>query len=242
MARSEEALIKRAAKRLVPVEEQKVRDSRRKKRTGAPIENAESKRVKVTPIKAVIAVKEVKALQISEKDDWICGKCSNKNFHHREICNRCQGSRDLKKDAKPKPTNVISTKPLALKAVSETSSSTPIKLKHSAKAEPGTSSSIPSKGKDLTTTTSPVDSDSNWTCLSCKNENFAARSVCNRCQSSRPSSEGDNVKKESTVPKMVIKNPAAAKNSAGLKCWGKQASDSEIAANMALRKVITDFH
>lgn len=241
MARSEEALIKRAAKRLVPVEEQKVKDSRRKKRTGAPIENTESKRPKVIPVKAVKAVKEVKAVQISEKDDWICGKCSNKNFHHRSTCNRCQGSREIMVDATPKPAEVISRMALALKAVSETSSSTPTKLKHSAKAEPGTSSSIPSKAKDYTTTTSPVDSDSNWTCLSCKNENFAARSVCNRCQSSRPSSLGDNVKKESTLPKMVIKNPTA-KNSAGLKCWGKQASDSEIAANMALRKVIIDFH
>jgi Zn-finger in Ran binding protein and others len=238
MARSEEALIKRAAKRLVPLEEQKVKDSRRKKRTAAPIENTESKRAKVTPVKAV---KEVKAVQISEKDDWICGKCSNKNFHHRETCNRCQGSREIKKDVTPKLTDVISPKPLALKLVSETSSSTATKLKHSAKAEPGTSSSIPSKAKDSTTTTSPIDSDSNWTCLSCKNENFAARSVCNRCQSSRPSSLGDNVKKESTVPKMVIKNPAA-KNSAGLKCWGKQASDSEIAANMALRKVKIDIY
>jgi hypothetical protein len=238
MARSEEALIKRAAKRLVPLEEQKVKDSRRKKRTAAPIENTESKRAKVTPVKAV---KEVKAVQISEKDDWICGKCSNKNFHHRETCNRCQGSREIKKDVTPKLTDVISPKPLALKLVSETSSSTATKLKHSAKAEPGTSSSIPSKAKDSTTTTSPIDSDSNWTCLSCKNENFAARSVCNRCQSSRPSSLGDNVKKESTVPIMVIKNPAA-KNSAGLKCWGKQASDSEIAANMALRKVKIDIY
>ena len=229
MARSEEALIKRAAKRLVPVEVQKVKDSRRKKRTGAPIENTDIKRVKAEPEKVV---------EISGKDDWICVKCTNKNFHHRETCNRCQSSRNIKADATPKQPVTISSKPLGpTKILPGTSSSTLSKHEPSLKAEPGTSSSVPPKPKDLTTASSPLDSASKWTCLSCKNENFAARSVCNRCQGTRPSANGDDVKKGLTVTKVVLMNPPA-KNTAGLKCWGKQASESEIAANMALRKVI----
>lgn len=229
MARSEEALIKRAAKRLVPVEVQKVKDSRRKKRGGAPIENTDLKRVKAEPEKVV---------KISEKDDWICVKCTNKNFHHRETCNRCQSSRKIKTDATPKQSATVSSKPVGpTKILLETSFSTLSKVEPSLKTEPGTSSSVPPKPKDLTTASSPIDSTSNWTCQSCKNENFAARSVCNRCQSTRPSSLGGDVKKGLTVTKVMLMNPPA-KNSAGLKCWGKQASESEIAANMALRKVI----
>lgn len=87
MARSREALIKRAQKRAVPLEVQKQNDLKPSRI------KAQSKVVSkgVLSTKREVSEREkggslIKPISISE---WMCSKCNNKNFASRSNCNRC---------------------------------------------------------------------------------------------------------------------------------------------------------
>ena len=216
MARSQEALAKRAEKRSVPLAEQRLNDARKKTKTSNSGENSDEK-------KAVVVKKPVvkaPVIPIKDTNDWICTKCTNKNFHHRDTCNRCQETRASQ--AVKAPEKAV----IAEKTVTATSS----------------------KERNVEVAKSPVGavlSNGNWCCTACNNENFPSRTECNRCQLDRPSTGSSSSGKDKKI-KIVPKAPPADRIAKGKGpisgkslSWGKQASDSEIAENNRLREVHT---
>ena len=78
MARSQEALLKRALKRDVPVEEQRLKDKKRKS-INEEVTGNQQTQPSLQPNQEKHEVDKI----------WICLKCRNKNFVTREECNRC---------------------------------------------------------------------------------------------------------------------------------------------------------
>jgi uncharacterized OB-fold protein len=76
MARSQEALLKRAEKRAVPVEEQRQKDKKRKKTAKEDEEDQTTK------------VKKVSA------DDWTCKECTYSNYGSRSECKKCKSNKN----------------------------------------------------------------------------------------------------------------------------------------------------
>ena len=211
MTRSQEALEKRAEKRSVPVEEQRLKDSRKKARKEGDVGDVVLRKKLLLKKKS----SDAKIQIIQDTNDWICIKCTNKNFHHRETCNRCQSSR-------------VSQALIATADAAPTSSRKPAETK---------------KIPPLTT----VTSNTNWTCLSCKNDNFPTRTECNRCQTDRPASSSTSCSKlnsDLSKVKVQAKAPPADRIPKGMGLisgkslsWGKQATEIELAENRRLREV-----
>ena len=106
MARSEEALRKRAAKRSVPLEVQKLKDGHRKS-IRPPSKSAVSitvpklssppntfpvvnSRINISTTQPEMPPRRFSANPIMRDQlRWICLKCKNSNFPERELCNRC---------------------------------------------------------------------------------------------------------------------------------------------------------
>lgn len=263
MARSQEALDRRAEKRSVPIENQRLNDRAKKARKNDSNDNAEEKKknsddksvatkqdevvtkqttvVKkqatvVTKEEAVVTkksavVKNQKAAlvvvqPVRDTNDWICTKCTNKNFHHRESCNRCQESRNSQI-----PTAAVTSVP---------SSS-------SSKKAASAVDKVEVEVKAASVSVAAPSANGNWTCASCKNDNFPTRTACNRCQADRPaqpSSSHSNQGIKPTDKKISTKPPPADKISKGKGpvsgkslSWGKQASEAEMNENKRLREV-----
>ena len=215
MARSQAALAKRAEKRSVPIEEQRLKDSSKKSRKGEA-DKKDSVKDKKPSTKKIQPIKD--------DNDWICTKCTNKNFHHRESCNRCQESRESQKSrviAAEKIVVVVKPKAVVKK--------------------------VATINKSVT-----VASNENWICSSCKNDNFPARTTCNRCQSEKPGStssiSSSGVKKSvasdvatATTNEMKPSTNRIAKGDGPISgkslSWGKQATEKEIAENKRLLEV-----
>ena len=214
MARSQLALEKRAEKRSVPIEEQRLKDARKKSAKGSSADSGEPKTKKQAVVKKVEPVKD--------DNDWICTKCTNKNFHHRESCNRCQDSRE---NQRPKVTEV------AKSITSEKPKLSTVKKVVELKAV-------------------PVAANQNWICTSCKNDNFPTRTTCNRCQTDKPTSNSSSVTAivgiiKSTKPPTVAPKAPSDRIPKGMGIvsgkslsWGKQATEKEIAENKRLLEVM----
>ena len=213
MTRSQEALEKRAEKRSVPVEEQRLKDSRKKTRKEGDAASVLHKK------KAVLKKKssDVKIQSILDTNDWICIKCTNKNFHHRETCNRCQSSR-------------LSQASLATAVAAPISS---MKTTETEKSPPVTAVTaninwicLSCKNDNFPTRTE---------CNRCQSERPTASSTsCSKLNSS------------STKVKIQTKAPPADRIPKGMGLisgkslsWGKQATDIELAENKRLREVST---
>ena len=220
MTRSQEALEKRAEKRSVPVEEQRLKDSKKKIHREGYAVTVVTKRVDAGKKSTV-----VKVMSTQDTDDWICTKCTNKNFHHRETCNRCQDSLISQISAASTQTATSSSMKFSL----------PILEKFEVAKGPATTAIVTERV------------NRNWTCLSCKNDNFPTRTECNRCETEKPlsSSSGDSdlvtksVKlkiptKVSTADRIVKGRGLISGKSLS---WGKQATETELAENKRLREV-----
>lgn len=225
MARSQTALAKRAEKRSVPIEEQRLKDSKKSRKGDA--DKKESVKEKKEGVKEKKPSTK-KPQPIKDDNDWICTKCTNKNFHHRETCNRCQESRESQKSqvaAAEKMVVVVAPKAVAKK--------------------------VETVKKPVT-----VASNENWTCPSCKNDNFPARTTCNRCQSEKPGSTSISISTVSSSgakkcatsggaavtiyePKPISNRIAKGDGPISGKSlsWGKQATEKEIAENKRLLEV-----
>ena len=214
MARSQQALANRAEKRSVPIEEQRLKDARKKSRKGD------------TDMKDGVKEKKLAAKKpqpIKDDNDWICTKCTNKNFHHRESCNRCQESRGAQKSQVAAIAKIVvdDNPKVAVKKISTTK---------------------------MASATVAV----NWICSSCKNDNFPVRTTCNRCQSEKPGSSSNisssfasrnkgsnavlntqNEAKPSSIRIAKGDGPISGKSLS----WGKQATEKEIAENKRLLEV-----
>lgn len=215
MARSQLALEKRAEKRSVPIEEQRLKDARKKSVKGNSVEGGAPKTKKQT-----IIVKKVEP--VKDDNDWICTKCTNKNFHHRESCNRCQDSR-----ANQRPM---------ITAIAQSITSEKPKL------------SVVKKVVEPKAV--PVAANQNWLCASCKNDNFPSRETCNRCQTEKPSSNSSSVSAivgviKSTKTATIAPKAPSERIPKGMGIvsgkslsWGKQATEKEIAENKRLLEVM----
>lgn len=228
MARSQLALEKRAEKRSVPIEEQRLKDARKKIAKGTSSDSGAPKTRKQTVVKKTEPVKD--------DNDWICTKCTNKNFHHRETCNRCQDSRANQKTAVAE----IAGSEVNQKAKSITSEKPKL-----------------STVKVAVVKAVPVAANQNWLCVSCKNDNFPTRQTCNRCQTEKPTSNSSisgavaatkSTKTPNSAPKPTLApKPPSDRIPKGMGTvsgkslsWGKQATEKEIAENKRLLEVIID--
>jgi Zn-finger in Ran binding protein and others len=219
MARSQLALEKRAEKRSVPIEEQRLKDARKKSAKGSSVDSGATKAKKQIVVKKVEPVKD--------DNDWICTKCTNKNFHHRESCNRCQDSRENQRAQVTESAQSITSEKPKLSTVKKV-------------VEP----------KAVL-----VDANQNWLCASCKNDNFPTRQTCNRCQSDKPTSNSSSVSaivgviKSTKTPTIAIAPKAPSDRipkgmgivSGKSLSWGKQATEKEIAENKRLLEVMINF-
>jgi hypothetical protein len=241
MTRSQEALEKRAEKRAIPVEEQRLKDKRSKKSkaddAGEPIK-AEGKPKLMIPIR--------------DNNDWICSKCNNKNFHHRSECNRCQSGRDDQVISPQVENGKLSSQiiPAVVKIDAVKNKNV---VRKTNEAENVNWICLSCKNDNFPTRTEcnrchedrpstdkgKVEaignlSNVNWICISCKNDNFPTRTTCNRCQSDRPN---NGEKKKIAIDKSPkIAGPISGKSLS----WGKQATEKEIAENKRLRDAIED--
>jgi hypothetical protein len=249
MTRSQEALEKRAEKRSIPVEEQRLKDKRSKKSKADDSEE---------PIKAEGKSKPI--IPIRDNNDWICSKCNNKNFHHRSECNRCQSGRDDQVVSPQVQTGKSSsqiTSAIVTSAIvkTEVAKNKNIVRKTNEAANVNwiclscKNDNFPTRtacnrchedrpSMDIRKTEKTEKngnlSNVNWICISCKNDNFPTRTTCNRCQSDRPNNgEKKNITTQKG-PKIV--GPISGKSLS----WGKQASEKEIAENKRLREAIED--
>jgi uncharacterized OB-fold protein len=237
MARSKEALERRAEKRQISVEEQRLKDRKSKPKEPLKEDVTSNEHKRPTDAKKAISGVKRKAEKIEETNntEWLCHKCSNKNYAHRSTCNRCMETRmDTGANVKTAPKVVHNAGNVAIRT--------------------DDSAVATSQGKPSVKTTNSLQ----WTCTSCQNENFPHRTHCNRCMTervicikadSKGSISNESIqpvvqKSESTSSSYITSNkkPKFASTTAVGKqqvktksTWSAPADDKRIAENEALR-------